>query len=442
VEPTVIASPDALAGAEPITHSTCYILKLHGDYKDARILNTDAELSAYPSEYDKLLDRIFDDYGLIVAGWSGEWDHALRAAILRSPNRRYPFYWAKKDHLGNGAQEIVNHRRARAISITDADSFFSNLWQRVETLQQSQRQNPQSLDLLVAMAKRYLAKPEHRIPLDELLTDQAERLVQKIDKPEMNPQGGWSQDEFRKRVRYCESATEPLARMVGVLGRWGDGSELPLVMDIVRALYSHAEKVQNGRTVWLSLRSYPAVLVFTAYGLGLTRAQRWATLHQFLSAPIASDSGKPQRSVETFFLWDWKGYDSELWKSIEGLEGCRTAFDDHICNILKKFGESFVGLTEGFEVLFERHELLAALVHLEAMTKVELEQKLAFSSGGVRMPVGRIGWDFRCRERLVQELLSDDMRRALLQAGFGQGSDDFIKLFTTNLNRIASKMSW
>jgi hypothetical protein len=49
---------DALAGAEPITHSDCYILKLHGDYKDARILNTEAELSGYPAEYDALLDQM------------------------------------------------------------------------------------------------------------------------------------------------------------------------------------------------------------------------------------------------------------------------------------------------------------------------------------------------------------------------------------------------
>jgi hypothetical protein len=53
VEPTIVASADALKGAEPIAHSACYVLKLHGDYKDARILNTDEELSAYPEEYNE-----------------------------------------------------------------------------------------------------------------------------------------------------------------------------------------------------------------------------------------------------------------------------------------------------------------------------------------------------------------------------------------------------
>jgi hypothetical protein len=94
IEPTVVASVDALAGAEPLSHSKCYILKLHGDYKDARILNTEAELSKYPKKYDALLDRIFDEHGLVVCGWSGNWDHALRSAFLRAPNRRYPVFWA------------------------------------------------------------------------------------------------------------------------------------------------------------------------------------------------------------------------------------------------------------------------------------------------------------------------------------------------------------
>ncbi|BDO05165.1 SIR2 family protein [Klebsiella quasipneumoniae] len=90
IEPTVVSTLDSLQGAEPLIHSKCYILKIHGDYKDARILNTDSELEHYPEEFNKLLDRIIDEHGMIICGWSGEWDHALRAAFTRSPSRRYP----------------------------------------------------------------------------------------------------------------------------------------------------------------------------------------------------------------------------------------------------------------------------------------------------------------------------------------------------------------
>jgi NAD-dependent SIR2 family protein deacetylase len=80
VEPTVISSDDSAKGATPLVHSRCTVIKLHGDYLDTRIKNTDAELGSYTSAIDTLLDEVFDRFGLIVVGWSGEWDAALRAA--------------------------------------------------------------------------------------------------------------------------------------------------------------------------------------------------------------------------------------------------------------------------------------------------------------------------------------------------------------------------
>lgn len=135
IEPTLVASVDALAGAEPLSHSKCYILKLHGDYKDARILNTETELSKYPKKYEALLDRILDEYGLVVCGWSGNWDQALRNAFLRARNRRYPVFWAARGDPASDAMGLIKHRSAQLVSITDADCFFSGLQRRVDLYQ-------------------------------------------------------------------------------------------------------------------------------------------------------------------------------------------------------------------------------------------------------------------------------------------------------------------
>jgi hypothetical protein len=229
IEPTVVASVDALTGAEPITHTACYVLKLHGDYKDARILNTEAELHGYPPQYDRLLDRILDEHGLIVCSWSGTWDYALRTAFLRAPNRRYSVYWAARGELANGANELVMHRRADVIPIADADTFLVTLQRRVQTLEQSRRANPLSIELMVNSAKRFLAKPEYRIQLDELFTQETDRVLAGLDSAEFSPQGPWNEAQFRARVRKYEAITEKLASMAGVLGRWGDDSELALV---------------------------------------------------------------------------------------------------------------------------------------------------------------------------------------------------------------------
>lgn len=444
VEPTVVASIDALAGAEPITHSTCYILKLHGDYKDARILNTEEELSGYPAPYDGLLDRILDEHGLIVCGWSGEWDHALRTAFLRAPNRRYSMFWAARGNLGGGAQELVEHRRGRVIPITDADGFFSSLTQRIETLEQSQRQNPLSIELLVNSAKRFLARPEYRIQLDELFTAETKRLIVQLDTAEFAPPGQWDQSVFRTCVRKYESATEGLASMAGVLGRWGDDTELPLVMDVVRSLYAHAEKSGGGLTLFLNLRSYPAVLVFTAYGLGLTRAGRWSALHRFFGSVIHREHRQPARAIEALFLWAWKGTENDAWKQIEGLDKRKTPLSDHLLTIFSEWSKTFIGLAPDFELIFERFELLGSLAHFERNDKTSVQQKLVGEphNGSAWMPVGRVVWREENADRLVSEIQAEPTRGALTQAGFAKGDPEFIDLFVQNFRRMAGRMRW
>lgn len=339
---------------------------------------------------------------------------------------------------------MATHRAAKAIPITGADEFFQTLQQRVETLEQSQRQNPASVELLVNSAKRYLSKPEHRIQLDELLSQETERLMVQLDDQRFAPQGQWSQEEFRSRVQLYKAVAEPLTRMAGVLGRWGDGNELNTVLDIVRGLYVHAEKVGNGLTVWLGLRSYPAVLVFTAYGVGLTRSQRWQILHEFLIAPWPREYRDAKRTVSMLLLGAWKGERNDLWSELDGLNNRKTAFSDHMFDVMNKWRSSFAGVSAEFELVYERFETLAALAYLEEDSETTLEQALANTPHGLfaRMPVGRVGWHEASATTLLQELQSEAMITALLNAGFAYKSRRFLELFVESLKRYVSKMSW
>jgi SIR2-like domain len=441
VEPTVVASVDALSGAEPIAHSACYILKLHGDYKDARILNTDAELSAYPPEFDRQLDRVFDEYGLIVCGWSGEWDHALRAAFLRAPNRRYPVYWVARGNLRDGAQRLVNHRCARVISATDADSFFTSLLRGVEALEHTQRQNPLSIELLVNSTKRYLAKPEYRIQLDELFTQEVDRLLNELDAADFDPGQAWSQENFGARVRKYESLAEPLGRMVGALGRWGDDSELRLVLDVINSLYRHSEKLSGGRVAYLNIRSYPAVLVFTAYGLGLTRSERWRALHRLFSGMVRRQHKQPRRIVDELFLQKWSGVaEKEFWNQIHG-KGRYTPLSDRLLAIFTEWSQSFAGLSPDFELMFERFEMLGSLAYMETEEKPTVLAKLNAGTH-VYVPIGRAGWHFENREKLIAEISSEPMEAALAEAGFAQGDPEFVRLFIATFSRMTEKLGW
>jgi hypothetical protein len=444
IEPTVVASEDALKGAEPLTHSQCYLVKLHGDYKDARILNTDAELSTYPPSYEQLLDRIFDEHGLMICGWSGEWDHALRGAFLRTSNRRYPVYWALRGEAGEGAQDLIRHRAAKPIDINGADEFFQGLHQRVETLTQSQRQNPLSMDLLISSTKRYLSKPEYRIQLDDLIAHEVGAAIAKLDSADLSTGTQWSPQELQRRVQVYQTVGEPLARMVSVLGRWGNGSEHSTVVDVIRAVHHHAESMGSGMTLWLGLRSYPAVLLFNAYGLGLVRAQRWKDLHSFFESTLPRAERDAKRMVDSLFLWAWKGAADDVWKQLPDLDRRKTPLSDHLHDVMASWKQSFIGVEPNFELLFERFETLASLAFLESSSETDLESLLlpSQSQSLARMPVGRVGWHGESFRSLVADFESEAMTQTLIASGFAKGSRRFLELFIINLKRIHARMEW
>jgi hypothetical protein len=317
VEPTVIKSDDDLKGAVPLVHSRCYMVKLHGDYLDIRIKNTEDELASYSPEMNATLDRIIDEHGLIVCGWSADWDEALRSALTRAPNRRYTTFWAARGEPSGAAQDLIGHRAAKVIQITDADSFFSKVEAQVSIQAETQRAHPESTALIVGSAKKYLARSEHRIQLAELVGETQRRLQTAASAEEFAVQGNWSQDEFRQRVVRYEAISEPLVRLLGVMGRWGDGSEFGLVADVLQDL--SFVKTTGGLEAWIELRTYPAVLALYGYGIGALAGRRLDVLYQWLTLPLRASRTEMEPAVERLLLHSWGGGKKEYWNSLEGL---------------------------------------------------------------------------------------------------------------------------
>ena len=174
VVPTVIATPDATKGALPISHNVCTILKLHGDYIDTRIRNTSAELSKYPPQFNRLLDRILDEYGLLICGWSAEWDDALRASLERCKTHRFTTYWTHRSDLSGLARTVAESRRAVLVHISSADSLFEELAEKIKSLEEFERPHPLSIQTAVTTLKRYLPTSTDKIRLHDLVLEARE----------------------------------------------------------------------------------------------------------------------------------------------------------------------------------------------------------------------------------------------------------------------------
>ena len=221
VTPTVLSSPDDVQGALPLIHTRCCVVKLHGDYRDTRIRNTPSELDEYPQEFDVLLDRVLDEFGLIVCGWSAEWDTALCAAFRRAPSRRFTTYWAARGEVGAAAQHVIDQRGAEVVHVKDADTFFNEIRENVESIQAFSKPHPMSTEAAVASLKRYVSESRYRIRLSDLLDDTVENIMEMISGQgfslgEPRP----TAEEMTARVRRYEGACSTLLAMAPIGGYW------------------------------------------------------------------------------------------------------------------------------------------------------------------------------------------------------------------------------
>lgn len=444
IQPTIIASADQCNGAIPLPHSACTILKLHGDVLDVRSLNTADELARYPKKIDRLLDRILDEYGLIIAGWSGVWDHALRAAILRTPSRRYSTWWtAYQGQIAPEAVALADHRQAERISINGADGFFQELEVKVDTFVQLNRPPPASVELLVARTKRYLTRPEHRIDLADLVGDEVRRLVKATNIKQFPMPVRYDQAEWRVTVARYEAACEPLACLLGCLGAWAHDSEAEvdqLARTAIAHLYYSRPDSGNGLSVYINVRSYPALLAFTAYGLGLVQARRWATLRRLMSLPLTEHrrSGTTT-AVEKLFLGNWSGTQEKAWNELEGMDRRLFPFPEWLARLMERWGTRFWGLLgQGSATVIGTWELHGAYADLETCDIASLVRTIDGDTRGqnfVPMPFGNLIWNPELADHLLTEMASKT------DASGSRIFDDAerMRLFAKNYKTIAGR---
>jgi SIR2-like domain len=138
ITPQVVWSPATARAMIPLTQAKLTVVKLHGDYVMTGLRNTPEELKSYPRYLRRLLERVLDEYGLLVVGWSAEYDLALVNSILTSRSRRYPMYWATyQGVLTETGRRIVGNREAALIETAGADEFLSDLSDRISRLDET-----------------------------------------------------------------------------------------------------------------------------------------------------------------------------------------------------------------------------------------------------------------------------------------------------------------
>jgi hypothetical protein len=366
VEPTVIASADASLGAVPLTHAGCVVVKLHGDYLDTRIRNTAAELAAYPDDLRRYLDRILDEFGLIVVGWSAEWDIALRDAITRCPSRRFTTWWAARGgHLTDRARDLIAKRQAQVISIVDADGFICDIEQKVLAIAEVDRPHPLSAKVAVAELKRYLPDPMQQIRQHDLVFGEVAVAIDRVISATNND--AFNVDELRRRVGAYEAAFSVVRPMAAIGARWGREPDEAMWCEVVRRT-CRVYRMTAGRITWIELQKYPVMLTFYAVGLGAIAGGNYRLLKRLFEIRVRLDDERP--AVES--LLPYTTYSDQLglpeWKQLTAPQASATPTSDRILSILAEEVSEFAGDRGDLETLFDRFEILAAMSYANQKT--------------------------------------------------------------------------
>ena len=400
VEPVVLSSEDQVKGMVPLVHTQHCLIKLHGDYLDTRIRNTPSELGKYSDEFNQLLDRIFDEFGLVVCGWSADWDVALRNALLRAPSRRFTTYWAAYGQIKDEAQRLINHRRAQVIDIENADKFFGTVQEKVASIDQFSQPHPLSTESAVASLKRYLPEPRYRIQLSDLIDGSVERVVESVSTPLFDVDSPDPDTEtVTARVRAYEAACSTLLAMATTGGRWAEEAHYD---NWRRTLERMATlPLVSGKEMWLALQRYPATLVLYALGLGALTSDKLHFLGHLLSTEISQpydETKTVSQLLPPHCMFEGIRKAHQEMRLLEGMENLPTPLNDWIQAVLRQYMSNTTFNSKQYDLVFDKLEILMALSYALH------DDKKAETWYRYWTPLGSFVHRSQTRERILREI--------------------------------------
>jgi hypothetical protein len=358
ISPTIIATPDAIRGALPLAHATCTLIKLHGDYRDARLRNTVGELSTYDEQTQTLVDKVLDEYGLIISGWSATWDIALRDAIMRAANRRFTTVWTYVSTLSSEAEELIQFRQARTIKVASSDSFFTDLNERLEALETLDAPHPLSVDLAVRMAKKYVAEDRYRVQLYDLVMGEAEQAISSIKVNPTSPQ--ITPELYLQQIKIYEFTMERLLCVLVNVAYWGETRSFTCLKGTIERLMGLKVNF-GGYDRLIALQLYPATLAFYAVGLGFVTSGNYMGFTALLKE-FQTGAGEMNHKVEPASERLQLQY--SIHKDVLN-QALGTQYDtpgsDRVFNLFAPIFQKYLSSVVDFENLFDRFEYLNAL---------------------------------------------------------------------------------
>jgi hypothetical protein len=407
----IISTSSKIKGMTPYTHRIT-IFKLHGDYLDGEMKNTSEELSKYSRSKNKLLNNIFEDFGLIVSGWSAEYDIALRDSLHRRKNRRYSTYWTDIKEPKEEANELIGFLQADLIGIEAADDFFEGLEKKIEALKEYNQPHPLSAAMAIEEAKKYIESNKY-IKLDDFVRKERKKIKKEF---EINFYGNPNGLQPEELVNYCFQNLDMLLQIVACISYHSNGNYKNILISTVEEFTY--ENMNN--------YEYLPVLaiIYTGGILSLLKENYENLFGLLVETKYRGRILKPLiEEVYAGLLAGW------VQKNLKEYKYNAIASSTFLSRNLEKLLGNFVVSEKEYKNIFDLFEFLYALVYLW-LTIDDINSK-----SKIWAPVGLYNWHFAATfgdsyiKYFINEKIKEGNKWSFLKAGFFDGKIDEFNVY-------------
>lgn len=289
--------------------------------------------------------------------------------------------------------------------------------------------------------KEYLSEPRFRIRLDDLVSGEVKTALARLDSQGLTMGAPHpTSSEAAERVKVYEYCTDELLPLSLLLGRWADESQRHL-LGVVISRFAERIPSPSGYQAWTGMAWFPVIRLFTAGGIACLLQADYKNLAALFLSRVATPAIADRASdhlVSTVAHGALHADRGDVFKLMPGHERQYTPRSEYLYKSLQPQVEDhfFVGRT--YEALFDRFELLFALVVLD----------LRLARGEhIWAPLGRFGWKHRNSyespfSAILQEAVHDGDNWPPLRAGLFGGSLTRFQTAAQQLEEMLGRLPW
>ena len=423
IEATVISNPNHIDNVMPLIHSPITIVKINGDYLDTMFLNIETELSSYDNRLTEYLHMIFENFGLITCGWSGKWDIALNQIIVTSNKFRFGSYFTYIDAAEN-LQNIASVRHGKLIQIKDANFFFKELTENIEALETGQKIFPLSKPIAIARLKKYIEKPDQRIPLFDLITNELENTFSSINnyalaKPD--------EKAIKEAIEFYVNKLDLILTLSTYGIYWGENYHHNVWVKVITK-FIHPYRDSKGWAVLEDLPYLPAIFLFYNEGLISLLKKDYSLLKKLFSITVNNPYREGEKInilklINTDLVVDSKYLNAIFFAP----QNKHVPHSELLYSHLKPYFKIWVSNDNEFEELFDTFELLYSLFFILNVSEEWF-------------PLGRYIYRRRNHYNIIdskyQELLQKKDQLDWIQADLFNDNNELLKAYSVFNERL------